>query len=116
MEAAVFNSVNRLYGETVDAIWVSVDTLASYSGKVLFNNPTHKETLDQIEYIEVEPYFEYLAPAFSGLKFRVDSSVTERINISGTEYLVTRVTKLSDGNTMKAYVQAVGDGYGPVSE
>jgi hypothetical protein len=115
LETLVFGTVNQIFGETILATWVSVDTLASYTGSVLFSNPTHKETMDQIEYVEADPYFEYLAPAFAGLKFRADKSQNEIVNISGADYYVTAVSQLSDGNTFKAYVQLVTSAYGPVS-
>lgn len=119
-ERGVFNTVNRVYGESdatfqpIMATWVSIDTLASYSGPVLFNNPTHTETLDTTEFVDTDPYIEYLAPAFIGLEFRVNNSQLEIINISGTDYYVTAIHRLSDGNNFKAYVQLVVSAYGPV--
>lgn len=114
-ERMVFGTINRIFGETVPATWTSTDAEVTYTGIVLFNNPTHKEALDQVEFVDFDPYFEYLAPAFPGLKIRVDNSSNEIVNISGVNYLVTQVLQLSDGNNLKAFVQLVTSDYGPVS-
>jgi hypothetical protein len=117
-ERLVFNTTKRVFGEVDEflkpflATWVSVDGLFSFNGQVLFSNASHKETLDQVEYEPIESFFEYLLPDFPGLKFRVDNSQNEVVNISGVDYVVTSVKLLSDGNTARASVVLVGGEYG----
>lgn len=117
LEKVVFNTVNAVYGTILPAVWVSFDGSVSFSGTVLFNNPTSKESLDQMAFMEADPYMEYLDPAFPGLKQFVDTETgSERVVIDGITYIVTEVQRLRDGNNYKAYLQPVGDGYGPKNQ
>jgi hypothetical protein len=120
LESVVFAAVNRIYGETIAVTWVASDNSTSFTGIVLFNNPTNKESMDQMEFMDADPYIEFLAPAFAGLKEFVDAhgsaDPTEHVTINGDDYVVTEVQRLRDGNNFKAYLQVVNDGYGPKNQ
>jgi hypothetical protein len=115
-EKALFNVLNSAFGEQQLAVWTSKDLSTSYTGPVLFNNPTAKESLDQISFSDTDAWMEYLSPAFDGLKYFVDSNSREIVNINGADYIVTLVQRLQDGNNYKAYLQAISDGYGPKNQ
>lgn len=111
----MYATVNGLFA--VPASWTSVDTLASFTGSVLFNNPTIKEIVDGSGYIPETPYFEFNLPLIPGLKIRVDKNNSlEIITIDGVQYYVTSVELTRDGNNAKAYVKLVADDYGPQNQ
>jgi hypothetical protein len=110
----LYKTVNRVFAETVMAVWVSSnDPIVSYAGPVIFNNITDKETVDTSEFMPSDPYMEFLSPAFTGLKLNVDNSMEEVVTISGNDYHVTSVQQLSDGLICKAYLSLINSAYGP---
>lgn len=112
LEALVFDNVNRVYGTKTPVTWDPFDGSPAYSGKVLFNNPTTKQSRDRIEYVVVNPWIEYLRPAFPGLKESVDATTVEIITIEGVEYYVRSVQTLKDGNEFHAFLELVNSDYG----
>jgi len=101
--------VNRVFGST--AVWVSEDTQVSFTGLVLFNDPTVKDSVDGLDFTTTDPYMEYLSGTFIELKPRVDrTDSAECVTIDGLVYRVTGVDKLDDGRIMKAWLQPVING------
>jgi hypothetical protein len=101
----VFNATDSLYGDLCS--WVSIDGMVNFTGLVCFQDPTAKELVETAEFVQVDPFMEFLRPAFPGLKDLVDAQSPERVTIAGVPYYVTAVHQLSDGSICKAYLQLV---------
>lgn len=106
---AIFDSLkNNMFDITTkvmgyNAVWVNSQTLEENGAVVHFKNPTEKEVLESINYIEGQPVMEYRAPFFEGLKEASDNLLDEQITISGKGlFWVRQVVKNYDGDTFLA--------------
>jgi hypothetical protein len=100
---SLFTAVNRMF--SVDAQWISSGEFR-FSGLVLFNDPTSRMLADDQTYESLDPWCEFLKPAFDGLIDLVnDREVSEILIIEGREYYVTLIEQLHDGNTVKAFLK-----------
>lgn len=72
---------------------------------VLFNDPTTKSKLGEIEYNPNNDMIEYRAPFFPELKTLTDQGINQVITVKGVDYNVQRVKKLYDGDTFIAILE-----------
>ena len=102
----------------VPASWVSQDELHTFTGEVLFNEPTIKDLVDGSGFIPQAIFMEYPATAFVGLKLIVDKKLpdTEIVTIDGSEYYVRAVELTHDGANCKAFLEKVDNDYGPQNQ
>lgn len=109
MQAAVFEQAKNLYGYA--AAWASVDGAASWSGLVLFRQPT--ENMNLAGTFQYDPYryeMEYKFRDFPGLLERVENRGNpETVTVDGKEYHVRDITADFDGKTYRATLQPVAD-------
>ncbi len=109
MQSGVFGQARSLFG--YPAAWVSVDTEAQWSGKVLFKNPTENIQNGSFAYDPYRYEMEYFDGDFPGLLERVEArnSVPETVTVDGKQYEVRDITAAFDGKTYKATLQPVPD-------
>lgn len=109
MQAGVFEQAKGLFG--YPATWVSVDGTKTWTGKVLFNNPTANYAPGGT--FQYDPYryeMEYKDGDFPGLIERVDERGTpETVTVDGKEYHVRAISADFDGKTYRATLQPVQD-------
>lgn len=109
MQSGVFEQVKKLFGYA--ATWTSVDGGATWTGRVLFKNPT--ELYEPGGTFQYDPYryeMEYKYGDFFGLKDRVDArSTNEVVTVDGKQYHVRAIDTEFDGKTFKATLQPVAD-------
>lgn len=77
------------------------------TGLVHFRVPTEKEVLAEAEYRPQQPYMEFREEDFPGLYDLVSGSGTPTVVIDGQQYLAKSGERLSDGKTVKAYLEMV---------
>jgi len=87
-------------------VWEPVDA-EPLTGLVHFRVPTEKETLAEADYHPMQPYMEFREEDFPGLYDLVSGSVTPTVTIDGTVYIAKSGERLSDGKTVKAYLEIV---------
>lgn len=102
MRDAVFNQTKNLFG--YDCSWSARDGGATYTGKVLFKNPTEEVRLQGVEYDAEDWCMEYKHGDFPGLYERVEqrNDPPEIVTIDGKNYYVKNVVKVWDGATYRA--------------
>lgn len=103
----MFEVVKAQFGYV--AGWISADTLATWTGLVLFKNPTQAMQISGFgDYDPQRWEMEYKAGDLIGLKERVDARATEEIvAIDGVSYYVRAVDSIFDGQTFKATLSPV---------
>lgn len=110
MQSTAFQTVQNLYG--YDASWTPANGGATYSAKVLFQNPTEIYKLGGL--VSFDPYryeMEWKYNDFPGLKEAVDdrNMTPEKVTIDGNEYHILAVDVLYDGKTFRATLQKIFD-------
>lgn len=104
---ALTTVVSHTMGE--DAIWIPSDRSApaGITARVLFNNPTKKNKLQDVEYNPFDWQMEYHKDSFDGLKALVDAGNSEVITINSTGYFVKDVITKWDGDTSLAKLELI---------
>jgi hypothetical protein len=104
MQNTVFETVKEVFGPEVS--WTSIDQLASYTGKILFKNPTEELQTAGVFYDPQTWMMEYKEGDFPGLKERVDARGTpEIVVIDGANFVVKSIDTVFDGKTFRAHLQ-----------
>lgn len=104
MQNTVFETAKDVFGREVS--WLSVDQLASYSGKILFKNPTEELQIAGVIYDPLSWQMEYKEGDFVGLKERVDGRGSiETVVIDGNEFVVRSIDTVHDGKTFRGNLQ-----------
>lgn len=108
LQNAVFEQAKGLFG--YDASWVSVDTAAVWSGKVLFKMPTETYSPGTMAWDPYRYEMEYKEGDFPGLYDRVESrGPAETVTIDGKNYNVRDIIADWDGKTFRATLSVVLD-------
>lgn len=101
---SIFDRVNNIMGR--DAIWLPSSGPPQQTGKILFNEPTEKEKLNQdIEYDPNQITIEYKHGLFTGLWDAVRAGNQEQITIDGINYICRQALSIFDGRTYKIIIE-----------
>lgn len=111
-----FDAIQKIMVDTVKSVyafpaaWTASDNSATWSGLVLFKNPTEKASI--AGYMDYDPTrweMEYLYGDMPGLKELVDLRGTppETVDVDGNSYYVRAVDTLFDGKTLKATLSPI---------
>lgn len=106
LKAKVFDTVGTIMGN--DAVWIPSNGSfpAGYTARVLFNNPTEKQRLSDVDYDPTNWTIEYRFTQFPGLKQIIDTSATsEMVTVDGNLYGVRAINKKWDGDTYIAILE-----------
>lgn len=110
LQKTVFDIAGKTFGNK--ATWEPRDGGDTQTATVLYNDPSEKYGMSDIEF-QVDGYrAEYLSTDFIGLKESVDNSGIERITIetdvdNNVTFMVRRIVKKYDGKTIVAYLSPV---------
>ncbi len=109
LQNTVFEQAKSLFGYPCS--WTSVDGVATWSGRVLFKNPTERLDVGTFQYDPFRYEMEYKNGDFPGLYERVEGrgNPPEQVEIDGVKYEVRDITAHFDGQTFKATLQPVTD-------
>jgi hypothetical protein len=94
IQESAFDIVTNTMG--YDASW------NNYTSQVLFNSPSEKQAIQDVEFDPTAFKMEYREGVFDGLKESVDEGNNETIDINGITYYVIEVKKKFDGKTFIA--------------
>jgi len=93
----VFDRVTNIMGR--DAIWIPSAGGSALTGRVVLNEPTEKEMIDQAEYNPRVRNMEYKHGVFPGLFEKVKQNVAEEVSIDGVMYVCHNANAKFDGKT-----------------
>lgn len=98
LQNTAFGIVQQTMG--YEASWTPALGGAAYTARVLFQNPTEMKKIAAIDYSPQDWVVEYKEGDFPGLMDAVITrSTNEVIEIQGTDYYVTDVSRKYDGQT-----------------
>ncbi len=103
LKKGAFDVVTQVMG--YDATWTSSESGSSeLKARVGYKDPSEKQELSGIDsWNPNEPFMEYRAPFFEGLKDRVDNNKAEFVEIEGIGYFaVKEVQTKVDGEVFVA--------------
>lgn len=102
---AVFNTCNKTFGYPVS--WQPVAGGAPLLADVLFGDPTKVTKIDEADFNNNQPWFEYKEGDLQGLFQSVNNGTTETVTVDGTAYYVRSIKRDFDGKCFKAFIENV---------
>lgn len=104
LQAAAQRIVTTTFGDS--ATWIPLAG-GSYTGDVLYNEPTQKEQVGDQDYITGRPRMEYLDGLFPGLLDSVLDKAPETVTVNGTTYACMWGERKYDGKTIIIYLDPI---------
>ena len=104
----VFDAVKTAFA--YPASWKSADSMFSFDGEVLLNQPSGEDELGNVVYNPDLFWMEYPDGDFPDLKRLVDESLTpEVVTIDGRCFQVMQVIATADGKQFRALINEIHD-------